>query len=199
MIITIKIKNVFHSCTKPYFPIDHFAKFTELIAINKMMLFIKHLICWLSLVVLPHPFYLSVTELKHDSSKKNMEVSCKMFTNDLEDALKKTSNKPIDILNPKNKQEVEAVLFAYIQKRLIILVNNKPVALKYIGYEKEEDAIWTYMEIANCEKPVTISIDNKLLYDHLKEQMNIVHCEVGTFKESSKVTNPDSKMSFTIN
>lgn len=199
MVIAIKIENVFHSGTKPYLPIDHFAKFTELIFINKMLHLIKHIIYWFCLVVLPHPFYLSVTELKYNVSKKSMEVSCKMFTNDLEDALKKTSNKPIDILNPKNKQEVEQILFDYIRKRLLLLVNNKPVVLNYIGYEKEEDAIWTYLEIVNCEKPVTISVDNKLLYDHLKEQMNIVHCEVGNFKESSKVSNPDSKMSFIIN
>lgn len=199
MIIAIKIKNVLHSGTKPYLPVDHFAKFTELIDINKMPLLIKHLIIWISLVILPHPFYLSVTEIKYNASKKSMEVSCKMFTNDLEDALKKTSGKSIDLINTSNKKEVESVLFAYIQKRLTISVNNKPVVLKCIGYEKEEEAIWTYMEIVNCDKPNTISIENKLLYDYLKEQMNIVHCEAGTFKESSKVVNPDSKISFTIN
>jgi SpoU rRNA methylase family enzyme len=190
---------VLHSGTKPYLPVDHFAKFTELIDINKMPLLIKHLIIWIGLVILPHPFYLSVTELKYNASKKSMEVSCKMFTNDLEDALKKTSGKSIDLLNTSNKKEAESVLFAYIQKRFIISVNNKPMELKYIGYEKEEEAIWTYMEIVNCEKPNAISIDNKLLYDYLKDQMNIVHCETGSFKESSKVVNPDSKITFTIN
>lgn len=163
-----------------------------------MTLFIKQIFCWLILLLLPHPFYLSVTELKYNAPKKTIEVSCKMFTNDFEDALKKTCGKPIDILNPNNKAEVEKVLFEYVKKRLNIAINNKPVSLNYIGYEKEEEAIWTYMEITGCELPKTIAIDNKLLYDYLKEQINIVHCEVGTFKESSKVVNPESKISFVI-
>lgn len=163
------------------------------------MVIVKHLMCWLFLVLLPHPFYLSLTELKYDASKKNIEVSCKMFTNDLEDALKKNSGKPVDLLNPKNKQEVEKILFEYIKKRLSISINNKQVILKYIGYEKEEEAIWTYMEITDCELPKTLTIDNKLLYDYLKEQINIVQCEVGRYKESSKVANPESRISFSVN
>lgn len=164
-----------------------------------MILLIKHILCWLTLTIMPHPFYLSVTELKYNASKKNLEISCKMFTNDLENALKKTIGKPIDILNPKNKQEVENILFEYIKKNLSISINNKLVNLKYIGYEKEEEAIWTYLEITGCEQPKALAIDNKLLYDYIKEQINIVHFEVGLFKESCKVVNPESKISFTVN
>lgn len=91
------------------------------------------------------------------------------------------------------------MLFAISKNVLSFRCNNKPMELKYIGYEKEEEAIWTIWKIVNCEKPNAISIDNKLLYDYLKDQMNIVHCETGSFKESSRQVNPDSKITFTIN
>lgn len=164
-----------------------------------MLLLIKYISCLMGLSLLPHPFYVSVTELKYNSQKSSIEISCKMFSNDLEDALKKTNGKPIDLLNPKNKPEVEKLLFNYIANRLTIQVNGKTEKYGYIGYEKEEEAIWTYLEITHCQKPQNISIENKLLYDFLKEQINIVHFESGTYKESSKVTNPDSKITFLAN
>ncbi|HWY09983.1 MAG TPA: DUF6702 family protein [Bacteroidia bacterium] len=164
------------------------------------MLFFKNIIL-LSLFLLagkPHPFYLSVTDMKYNDKSKSLEIACKMFTNDLETALKKTSNKSVDILNPKNKPEVEKILFDYITKRLSVNLNGKIKNLKFIGYEKEDEVIWTYMEIEKCEKPKQVIIQNSLLYDFLKEQINLVQIEVGDFKKSSKVGNPEKELKFEI-
>jgi hypothetical protein len=141
-----------------------------------------------------HPFYLGVVDIKQDAKQHTLNVSVKLFINDIEDALKKTSTKNIDLLNPKNKQEMETELFAYIKKRLSISVNNKATPLDFIGYEREEEAIWTYIEIKKVNQPKTITVDAKLLYDFLPQQSNIVHAEINGIKKSSKVTNPDSKV-----
>jgi len=148
--------------------------------------------------MLMHPYYLSVTELKYKATEKTMAVSCKMFTNDLEDAIKRSSGKTTDLLNPKDKKEVDKQLAEYISKRLKISIDGKLCSLKYLGYEKEEDCIWTYLEIEKIAKPMNLKIETSLLYDYLKEQINIVHVEIEAFKESSKVSNPDSKMEFKI-
>lgn len=148
--------------------------------------------------MLMHPYYLSVTELKYKATEKTMAVSCKMFTNDLEDAIKRSSGKTTDLLNPKDKKEVDKQLSEYISKRLIITIDGKACGLKYLGYEKEEDCIWTYLEIEKIAKPKNLKIETSLLYDYLKEQINIVHVEVDNYKESSKVSNPDSKMEFKL-
>ncbi len=164
------------------------------------MLFFKNIIL-ISLFLFagkPHPFYLSVTDIKYNDKNKSLEIACKMFTSDLEDALKKTTNKSVDILNPKNKPEVEKILFEYITKRLSVNLNGKLKTLKFIGYEKEDEVIWTYMEIEKCEKPKQLIIQNSLLYDQIKEQINLVQIEIGDFKKSSKVTNPEKEMKFEI-
>ncbi len=137
---------------------------------------------------------MGIVDIKQDVKQHTLGVSVKLFVNDLEDALKKTSTRNIDLLNPKNKQEMETELFAYIKKRLSIAVNNKAVALDFIGYEKEEESIWTYIEIKKVNQPKTIMVDTKLLYDFLPQQSNIVHAEINGVKKSSKVTNPDSKV-----
>lgn len=164
------------------------------------MLFFKNIIiiCLFLFSAKPHPFYLSVTDMKYNDKSKSLEIACKMFTSDLEDALKKTTNKSIDIINPKNKPEIEKILFAYITKRLSVNLNGKLKTLKFIGYEKEDEVIWTYMEIEKCEKPKQLIIQNSLLYDFIKEQINLVQIEVGDLKKSLKVGNPEKELKFTI-
>lgn len=164
------------------------------------MLFLKNivLVSLFLLVGKSHPFYLSVTEMKYNEKNKSMEIACKMFTNDLEGALKKTTGKKVDIINPKEKKEVEKILFEYITKRLSINLNGKSTTLKYIGYEKEEDVIWTYMEIEKCEKPKQLNINTSLLYDYIKDQINLVSFEMAGNKQSSKVSNPTKEIKFTL-
>lgn len=120
-----------------------------------------------------------------------------MFTDNLEDALEKAYKKKVDILNPKDRKEAEKMLLDYITKRLKICTNGQSYPLEIIGYEKEEDAIWTYLEIKKDLAPKTIEIENTLLYELLPKQINMVHVMVnGANRKSSKVDNPDKKISF---
>ncbi len=54
------------------------------------------------------------------------------------------------------------------------------------------------MEIEKCEKPKQVNITTSLLYDFLKEQINLVSLEVAGNKQSSKVSNPDKEIKFTV-
>ena len=154
------------------------------------------LILAFSFNALKHPFYITVVDIKNDAKQQSLNISVKLFTNDIEEALKKTTAKSIDLLNPKNKAEMEIELMNYIKKRLSISVNNKITNIDFIGYEKEEDAIWAYLEIKKVALPKNIKVDTKLLFDFLPLQSNIVHADVNGVKKSSKVNNPDSKVEF---
>ena len=174
--------------------------FSKIISKNtqvvKYSLFVFLLLFMSSFQKVKHPFFVSVIDINYKLKERALQLSVKLFTNDLEDALRKTSKKKIDILNPIDKAETDSVLFNYITKRLNINVNSKKQTLHFIGYEKEEEAIWTYLEIKNSSQPKKINIDTKLLYDFLPQQINIVHIEINGIKKSSKVTNPASNIEF---
>jgi len=154
------------------------------------------IIAFSSFNVLKHPFFMCVTDIKQNIKQLSLNISIKLFTNDIENALKKTTGKPIDLLNPKNKPEMELELFNYIKKRFVLNNNQKPITLDFIGYEKEDDVIWVYLESKKVNQPKTIKINTTLLYDYLPQQTNIVHAEINGIKKSSKVLNPDSKIEF---
>lgn len=146
-----------------------------------------------------HPFYVSTTEINFNSKSKSVEITCRMFTDNLEDALEKTYNKQVDLLHPKDKREVELLLLQYIQSNLKIKINGELKSFDIIGYEKEEDAIWTYLEIKEEIKPKTLEIENTLLYKYYSQQINMMHVMVnGENRQSSKITNPDKQISFTF-
>jgi hypothetical protein len=145
-----------------------------------------------------HPFYLSVTDLKYSPKEKALQGSVKIFTSDLEAALKKIHQKTIDLINVKDTAATQKILADYLKKRLAININKKKSDYTLIGFEREEEAVWIYIEIKNCAKPKNVSIENSILYDFIKEQMNIVHIEVDGEKKSLKVNNPDKQLSFTF-
>ena len=143
-----------------------------------------------------HPFYLGVTDLKFNTKEKVLQGSVKLFTNDLEAALKKIHNKTIDLINVKNKEEVTKILSDYLKKHFSLKINSKICNYKLIGFEREEEAIWMYVEFEKSELPKKIQVENTLLYDHLKDQMNITHIEVNNSKKSLKVNNPEKTLQF---
>ena len=143
-----------------------------------------------------HPFFVSVIDISHKPKENSLQISIKLFTNDFEDALKRSTKKNVDILHPKNKSEMDSMIMNYISKRFNLTINLKKQMFQFIGYEKEEEAIWTYLEIKNIPVPKKINIETKLLYDYLPQQINIVHTEINGVKKSSKVTNPEYKVEF---
>ncbi|MCC6369966.1 MAG: hypothetical protein IT236_03050 [Bacteroidia bacterium] len=143
-----------------------------------------------------HPFYLGVCELKYNNSERVLQGSVKLFVNDLEDALTKLNGAKVDLMNIKDSVATGALLKTYLHQRLSFVINDKKAAYHYIGFEQDQEAMWIYIEVLNCPKPNKITVTNTLLYDFLKQQMNIVQVEVGADKKSSKVVNPEKELSF---
>lgn len=143
-----------------------------------------------------HPFYLGVTDLKYNANQKSIQGSVKLFTNDFETTLKKMYKQPIDLINTKDTAAIKKIIADYISKHLLLKLNGNPKNFTIIGFEREEEAVFTYIEYKNCESVKTIEIEISLLYENFKEQMNIVHFELNGTKKSIKVNNPDKKIEF---
>jgi len=143
-----------------------------------------------------HPFYISVTEINHNAAEKTLEISCKMFTEDLENVLNKTANPKIDISNPKSKDQITKLLNQYVSMHLQIRVNDQPVKLELLGFEEEREAIWSYLQVNNIPSVKKIEINDSLLYDSFADQINLVHVTVSGNRKSSRVNNPESMVRF---
>jgi hypothetical protein len=143
-----------------------------------------------------HPFYISVTEINHNATDKSLEISCKIFYEDLEKALNTQFKTPVDLINPKDKAQTEKMIFAYLLQHFSLKINGRQVMLQYVGYEIEKEAAWCYLQVSNVSDVKQMDIMNNLLFEQFATQVNIVHGIVNGKRESTKLSNPNAVTSF---
>jgi hypothetical protein len=143
-----------------------------------------------------HPIFVSVTEIEHNAKEKTLEISCKIFTDDFEKALKATYKTYVDLLKPKDKNAMNKLVADYVQKHLLIKADGKPVALQFLGYEQDEEGIESYYQVNNIAALKKLDITDNILFEFKKEQISIIHTTVNGIKKSTKLTNPEEKTSF---
>ncbi|WP_214225898.1 DUF6702 family protein [Pedobacter sp. B4-66] len=148
---------------------------------------------WLNIF---HPFYVSVTEVDYSPKTKTVQVSVRIFFDDLESALDKRYKTSINILKPKDRKQVDGLISDYVKNHLQIKANNKLLSLKYLGYQIEEDAAWCYFESEKVESIQKLDVQNDILFEQHDSQVNMIHATVNGKRKSTKLDNPERLVEF---
>jgi uncharacterized protein DUF6702 len=144
-----------------------------------------------------HPLFVSVTEINHNAADKNLEISCKIFTDDFEKTLTNIYHTKVDLSAPANKSEAGKMVKEYIKSHLQLKLDGKPATLEYVGFEKENDAVWSYFQVSNTAvAPKKVEIVNAILYESYDKQMNLMHVSVGGNRKSTRLNYPDKEATF---
>jgi hypothetical protein len=142
-----------------------------------------------------HPFYVSVTEINHNAKDKTLEISCKMFAEDLEQIIEKDYKTTLDISLDKDKASFDKYIPDYVAKHLTLTVDGKAAKISYVGFEKEKESAYCYFQVDNIPSLKKIDISNSLLYDFNENEINIMHVTVNGKRQSTKVNYPDKSAS----
>jgi hypothetical protein len=145
-----------------------------------------------------HPYYLAVTDLKLDERTNRIGGSLKIFVNDLEDAISRVSHKKVDLIRPRDSALVISRLSEYLKTRFVISANGVPYPVKVLGFEREEDIIWIYVEGEPVRDVRTVGIRNTLLYDFLPTQIHILNLSYRDKKWAYKLVCPEKEHSFQV-
>lgn len=155
------------------------------------------LVRWLVVsVVLFHPFFVSVIQIDQNAKEKSLEVSVRIFAEDFEATLKKFGNTKLDLQHPTDKVATDKLINTYLQTKLQLKVDGKPVTMHYIGYEQKLESIWVYLEVDNVPSLKKLDINCNLLYEFEQKQSNIIHVKALTGDKSFKLDNPKTSTSF---
>ncbi len=171
-----------------------------------LILFKWFLISWASMLPLPtgvveksvHPFYLAVTEINHNSAAKTLEISCKMFADDLESILEKNYRTTLDITTDKDKSQFDRLVPDYVSKHISLTVDGKPVKYNFIGYEYDKESVYAYFEAEQIGTVSKMEVNNSMLCDFQNEQINILHVTVNGKRKSNRLVCPASLSSFSF-
>lgn len=143
-----------------------------------------------------HPFYVSVTEFNHNQKESALEISCKLFADDFESTLKTQYKTVVDISNPKDTRQVEKLVYDYLQKHLMLKINGRPAITQFVGFEKENEAVWCYLQVNNVTQLKKLEVTNSLLYEMYDTQIGIMHAMAGGARKSIRLIHPDMNAAF---
>lgn len=155
---------------------------------------------WLfsALLSVMHPFYISVTEINHNAKEKSVEISCKVFAEDLEEVLKTNYKRKVDLSNDRDLELNNKNITDYFTRHASLTIDGKPVQLSYVGFEKQKEAVYCYFEIPNISSVRKVEMTNSILHDFTDKQINIIHVTVNGNRKSSKLDFPETKVAFTF-
>lgn len=136
-----------------------------------------------------HKFYVSVTQIDYVPNKKRIEITSRIFIDDLEKALTKKYQKKLNITSSNELPEAEEWIKTYIKEKIKVSINKKPQVIEYLAKEVEGDVLIIYTKIAISKKINTFEIYNSLLTETFQDQQNIVHTNINSNKKSFLLTN----------
>lgn len=153
-------------------------------------------IIWLYLL---HPFYVSVTTIDQNKEQNALQITSRIFYDDLEAALKDKFGTKIDLKNNSQKEKNTQLIKKYFEHHFSIKINNSVVPFEFLGFGIEEEAAWCYLEIKTPKIVQKVELNSSMLYNSFKDQINIFHLNINKQKKSQKIANPQTKINFDFN
>lgn len=134
-------------------------------------------LAFIILETLAHPFHVSVSDIKYKEDKKVIQITTRIFLDDLELALQGyLKDEKLNITNESKWELINENLEKYLLERIRVWdEKGKAYALNYIGAEIEDDVMWCYIEIEKVKNLSKVTVLNSLLHEVWPDQENLVH------------------------
>ncbi|HQQ96697.1 MAG TPA: hypothetical protein PLX35_05510 [Cyclobacteriaceae bacterium] len=146
------------------------------------------LLIWL-IFLLPHPIHVSVTEIEYSEKNKSLQITSRIFIDDLETAIRtKTKQESLDLLNLPSGQSLDQLVRTYLADHLRIKVDGRPAKINYIAHELDDAAIICYLEVENIKKLKTLEVTDDVIHEVHADQYNLVHITYRSPVKSYRLT-----------
>jgi hypothetical protein len=149
-----------------------------------MFIWTKMLICSMyaafAFNTIAHPIYLSTTEVDYKEKTKTLEISVKIYADDLEAVLSAQKKEKVELGTDREHPKAKAYIVEYLQKHLHFFADEQALKYNYIGHEaggrSDMFAMYVYLEIENVKQFKTLKVENSILIDAHANQLNFVAC-----------------------
>ncbi|WP_439151451.1 DUF6702 family protein [Winogradskyella sp.] len=125
-----------------------------------------------------HEYYVSVTTVEYAKKQKSIQIISQIFINDFEKLLRQRYDESITLDIPNEDKMVDDYMSRYLEDKIKLMINGKPVNFTFIGKEYKDDITYCYLEVEKVRKIKSIEVTNKVLFDVFSEQQNIVRIKM---------------------
>lgn len=140
-----------------------------------------------------HKFYMAIYQINYAPEKKMLQVTSRIFVDDLDKALEKKYNKKFFLGTDKETVESIDLLKKYLAENFTIKVNGQPKTMNFLSKELDGDVLVCYLNIKDISKMNALEMYNSVLIDCFAEQQNIVHITAFGAKKSFLFTESSTK------
>jgi hypothetical protein len=145
-----------------------------------------------------HKIHVSLTNVVYKQEKKILQITTRLFIDDLENALSKKFNKTIELNTDRETKNIDKLINEYISENLEIKLNSNNIKLQYLGKEYEQDIVYIYFEIENTNDFSKIEVKNTCLFELFDDQRNIIKIKTKKTKKTFFLQPKHFKESLTI-
>jgi hypothetical protein len=145
-----------------------------------------------------HPLHIATVEIEHNAADKTLEITCKTFWDDFETVLARLNKTKVDLTNDKDKENKNKWIFNYINSHLQLNIDGKVVPLSFVGFEKEDVVIYSYLQADNIASVKKVSVVNSIMHDMFDDQAEIIHVIVNGNRKSTKLDYPAKTAEFSF-
>lgn len=141
-----------------------------------------------------HKFYMGVFQVNYAAEKKMIQITSRIFVDDLNKGIEKKYNKKTFIGTDKETPADIDLLKKYLSENFSIKINGQLKTITFLSKELEaDDVLVCYSRITAVEKFKTLEILNTVLVDWNAEQQNITHITAFGTKRSALFTESSRK------
>jgi hypothetical protein len=138
-----------------------------------------------------HKFYVSVTQIDYVAKKNRVEITSRIFIDDLNKVLEKKYNKKIHLASNREIPEAKDLVKNYLKEKMSVSINNKPVEMQFLSTEIDNDVLICYLKVSFSEKITTFGFENSILTEMFSDQQNLLHTDINNEKSSYLLTNSE--------
>jgi hypothetical protein len=122
-----------------------------------------------------HKFYMGIYQVNYAPEKKMLQITTRIFVDDLNKALEKKYKKATHLGTVKETNEDVLLMQKYLAEKFRIKVNGTAVTMNYLSKEMESDVVICYLNVRGISKIKSLETYNAVLLDWDSEQQNITH------------------------
>lgn len=131
-----------------------------------------------------HEYYVSVTNIEHAKEQESVQIISQVFIDDFERLIRERYDETITLSEDDEPEIVDEYMKRYLEDKLKISINGRAYEFNFIGKEYKEDITYCYLEIENIKDIKSIRVVNRILFDILPEQQNIVRLKLNDRNKS---------------
>ncbi len=146
-----------------------------------------------------HKFYVAMFMVEQNKQYKELEITSRIFIDDLEKAIKKRYDVHLNLNSKKQHPEAKKYIAGYLENKLKVSFLKTTPSTKLLDFGFENDVLIAYLKVPYGEINISsITITNNVLTEIYSDQQNIMHITVNAKKSSILFTqnNPTTTLTY---